>query len=295
MVRSLVYSSPAFSATSLATVSSIVKHILASKHDRPNAFGAKIPVTSYLNIAAWEFRLQDYHDSDIVKFLRFGWPINYTADTLPETSVSNHPSAISFSDHVDYYIATELEHGAIAGPFHYNPLPRPLITSPLQTVPKRGSTKRRVVMDLSFPPSHSVNSGIPDNSYLNEHYKLRLPGIDRLCQFILQHGRGCLLYKLDLQRAYRQLPIDPKDYLYIGFRHRNMLYFDTRCPFGLKTSAMICQRTTKAVVHCFTQAGFFRGCLSRRLLWCGRSSPSSPCLSEFEGSATRTWSSDVTR
>ena len=180
MVRSLVYSSPASSSTSLASVSSIVKHILASKHDRFNAFGAKIPVSSSLNIAAWESRLQDYHDSDIVKLLRFGWTINYTADTLPEASVSNHPSAITFSDHVDYYIATELEHGATAGPFYCNPLPRPLICSPLQTVPKRGSTKRRVVMDLSFPPSHSVNSGFPDNSYLNEHYKLRLPGIDRL-------------------------------------------------------------------------------------------------------------------
>ena len=200
--------------------------------------------------------MHDYHDPNIVKFLRYGWPINYTADTLPEASSSNHSSAVFFSEHVDYYIATELDHGAIAGPFLHNPLPRPLITSPLQTVPKRGSTKRRVVMDLSFPASHSVNSGIPDNSYLNEHYKLRLPRIDRLCQFILQHGRGCLLYKLDLQRAYRQLPIDPKDYFYLGFRHRNMLYYDTRCPFGLRTSAMICQRTTKAAVYCFTKAGF---------------------------------------
>lgn len=126
---------------------------------------------------------------------------------------------------------------------------------PLCTVPKRGSTKRRVVMDLSFPPSCSVNSGIPDDSYLDEHYKLRLPGIDRLCQFILQHGRGCLLYKLDLQRAYRQLPIDPKDYFYLGFRH-NMLYFDTRCPFGLRTSTMICQRTTKVVLYWFTKSVF---------------------------------------
>ena len=175
---------------------------------------------------------------------------------MPESTLANHPSAISFSEHADYYITTELEHGAIAGPFIHNPLPRQLICSPLQTVPKRGSTKRRFVMDLSFPPSRSVNSGIPHDSYLDEHYKLRLPGIDRLCQFILQHGRGCLLYKLDLQRAYRQLPIDPKDYFYLGFRHNNMLYFDTRCPFGLRTSAMICQRTTKAVVHCFTKSGF---------------------------------------
>ena len=238
------------------SVSPIVKHILASKHDSPNAFGAKVPVDTSLNIPAWDSRLHDYHDSDIVNFLRFGWPINYTADILPESSLSNHPSAISFSKHVDYYIATELGHGAIAGPFIHNPLPSPLICSPLQTVLKRGSTKRRVVMDLSFPPSRSVNSGIPDDSYLDEHYKLRLPGIDRLCQFILQHGRGCLLYKLDLQRAYRQLPIDPKDYFYLGFRHNNLLYFDTRCPFGLRTSAMICQRTTKAVVHCFTKSGY---------------------------------------
>ena len=206
---------------------------------------------------AWEFRLQDYHDSNIVKFLRYGWPINYTADKFPESSSSNHPSALSYSEHVDYYIATELELGGIVGPFIHNPLPRSLICSPLQTVPKRGSTKRCVVMDLSFPPSCSVNSGIPDNTYLDEHYKLRLPGIDRLCEFILQHGRGCLLYKLDLQRAYRQLPIDTKDYFYLGFRHKNMFYFDTRCPFGLRTSAMICQRTTKAVVHCFTALGFF--------------------------------------
>ena len=111
-------------------------------------------------------------------------------------------------------------------------------------------------MDLSFPPHASVNIGIPDSSYLNEPYKLRLPGIDRLCEFILQLGQGCLLYKLDLQRAYRQIPIDPKDYHMLGFRFNNLLYFDTRCPFGLKTSAMICQRTTKAVVHCFTQLGF---------------------------------------
>ena len=77
-----------------------------------------------------------------------------------------------------------------------------------------------------------------------------------MCEFIPQLGQGCLLYKLDLQRAYRQILIDPKDYHLLGFRFNNVLYFDTRCPFDLKTSAMICQRSTKAVVHCFTQLGF---------------------------------------
>ena len=91
---------------------------------------------------------------------------------------------------------------------------------------------------------------------INQSIKLRLPAIDRLCQFILHHGRGCLLYKKDLRRAYRQFPIDLKDYHLQGFTFNGRLYFDTRCPFGLRTSAMICQRTTSAVICIFTQHGY---------------------------------------
>lgn len=42
----------------------------------------------------------------------------------------------------------------------------------------------------------------------------------------------------------------------LGFNFDNQFYFDTRCPFGLRTSAMICQWTTKAVIYIFTQSGF---------------------------------------
>ena len=162
---------------------------------------------------------------------------------------------MAFPDHVRHYIQTELSFGAIAGPFSTNPLRKPLVCSPLQTVPKRGSSKRQVVLDLSFPPTVSVNSGIPLNSYQDSPFKLRLPGIDRLCELILAKGRGCCVYKKDLQRAYRQFPIDPKDYYLLGFTFDNHIYFDTRRPFGLRTSAMICQRTTKAVIY-FHAAGF---------------------------------------
>ena len=59
-----------------------------------------------------------------------------------------------------------------------------------------------------------------------------------------------------LRRAYRQFPVDPKDYNLLGFCYKGKFYFDTRCPFGLRSSAMICQRMTKAVVHIFTEQGF---------------------------------------
>lgn len=238
------------------STTAIIQHMIVTSTGLPNALKARLPVQTNLNVDAWDHFLTDYHDGKVSLFLRYGWPINYTKDSLPRSSHKNHPSADNFPQHVEYYINTELSYNAIAGPFDQNPLHQDLICSPLQTVPKRGSTTRRVVMDLSFPEGLAVNNGIPSNIYMEEPYKLRLPGIDRLCTFILQHGQGCFIYKKDLKRAYRQLPVDPKDYNLLGFTFNNKYYFDMRCPFGLRSSAMICQRTTSAVIHIFSQLGF---------------------------------------
>ena len=101
-----------------------------------------------------------------------------------------------------------------------------------------------------------MNDGIPRNTYLDTDFSLYLPGIDRLREFIIAKGKGCLIYKKDLKRAYRQFPIDPKDYKYLGFQWDGQIYFDIRCPFGLRSSALICQRSTKAVIYTFTNEGF---------------------------------------
>ena len=108
-----------------------------------------------------------------------------------ESGHENKTLALAFPDHVRHYIQTELSFAAIAGPFSTNPLNKPLVCCPLHTVPKRGSSKRRVLLDLSFPPTFYVNSGIPLNSYQDSPFKLRLPGIDRLCELILAKGQGC--------------------------------------------------------------------------------------------------------
>ena len=179
--------------------------------------------------------------NSFLEFLKYGWPINYCSTQLPHSTLRNHLSALAFADHVRHYIETELSFDAIAGPFSDNPLRQPLVLcSPLQTVPKRGSSKRRVVMDLSYPPFSSVNSGIPSTTYLDSPFKLRLPGIDRLCEFILSKGRGCYFNSL-----IANCQLTPKTIIF-NFNFDNHLYFDFRCPFGLRSSAKICQRTTKA-------------------------------------------------
>lgn len=89
-----------------------------------------------------------------------------------------------------------------------------------------------------------------------ETFKLRLLGIDALLEIVLLKGRHCHLFKMDLSRAYRQLRIDPRDYHLLGYRHNGfLLYFDIAPPFGLRSSAMMCQRTTSAVMHMYQVLG----------------------------------------
>ena len=130
--------------------SAVVRRLIASCHNQPNAFGAKLLVPTSLLLTNWRTLLSNYSDKIVVDFLPYGWPINYTTSTLPASSLHNHPSASHFDSHVQAYIDTELAWNAIARPLEYLPFFDDFVCSPLQTVPKRGSPTSRVVMDLSF-------------------------------------------------------------------------------------------------------------------------------------------------
>lgn len=144
-----------------------------------------MPVPTALNIHKWYHLLHDFDDKIVVEFLTDGWLINYQSLQLPPPIQHNHPSALAFMDHVHTYIKAELCFNAIPGHFLKNPLQQHLICSPLQTILKCGSIKCHMVMDLSYPPSFSVKSGIPLSIYLDSPCQFYLPWIDRLCEFNL--------------------------------------------------------------------------------------------------------------
>jgi hypothetical protein len=106
-------------------------------------------------------------------------------------------------------------------------------------------------MDCSFPKEASVNLGIDNTTFLGEDYKLELPSVDRIISQINTIGRGALLFKRDLRRAYRQFPVDPFDWNYLGFSFKRKIYFDKRLTMGLRSAATGCQRATKVVGYIF--------------------------------------------
>ena len=106
------------------------------------------------------------------------------------------------------------------------------------------------MVDLSWPRSMSVNDGIPHNDYLGKPINLTLPTIDYMSSRVRELGPGCYLYKLDLSRGYRQLRLDPLDWPIMSIRHSGNIYMDLCPPFGLRTAAMMMERTT--MTDCYT-------------------------------------------
>ncbi|XP_067655879.1 uncharacterized protein [Haliotis asinina] len=122
-------------------------------------------------------------------------------------------------------------------------------TSPLNTVPKSDKVRRRVVVDLSSDGGSGVNKWIPKDSYLGQNGKLQYPSVDDLVEIVKVKGKGCLLFKRDLKRAYRQIPVDPGDINLFGYKWQHHLFVDRVLAMGLRSAAYICQRVINAVAY----------------------------------------------
>ena len=119
----------------------------------------------------------------------------------------------------------------------------------MMTREKKDPGQFRVILDLSFPPGDSVNGQINKHLLEGAPYKLHLPTPLDLANLITKKGKGALLFKLDLARAYRQLPSDPWDWPLLGISWDDQYYFDRAIPFGVRHGAMACQRVTNALCH----------------------------------------------
>ena len=103
-------------------------------------------------------------------------------------------------------------------------------------------------MDLSWPPDHSVNddisSGLASISYAS---------VDEAVQLILHLGRGTQLAKLDLEKAYRNVPVHPQDHHLLAISWAGDYYVDRALPFGLGSAPKIFSAVADVVawaIHC---------------------------------------------
>ena len=210
-----------------------------------NQFGCCIPVRSAWNLTQFEHLLtQAKLDCEVIEWLRYGFPVSWQENTvqlIPATT--NHMGAMLFPQCIDAYFEKEIQLGATMGLFTIPPFLNRIGISPLSSHPKRETVQRRIILDLSFPFGNSVNDGIDKDYYCGQKVKLVYPSVDTLAERIVQlkqkHNGTVLLYKRDLSRYFRQVPLCPMDYSLIGMRWRNFLFFDKFMPMGLRSACFV--------------------------------------------------------
>ena len=221
----------------------------------PNYVHKSVLVISSLNLEAWEKYYDIYAPSDpnLLDQLRYGFPTGVDDPSKLCVPFTNHATARSHPDIVEAYINKHLESGAIFGPFDSNPLNENIVVSPLQ-VAFSSTGKARVCNDLSYGQC-SVNSLISSNweEYPGYTGDLELPKIDALVQAVLDRGPGCKIWKTDYSAYYKQLNTDPGDISHLAFAYDRKVYFESRLPFGLRSSCLSAQRVSNAVVLIFNK------------------------------------------
>ena len=105
-------------------------------------------------------------------------------------------------------------------------------------------------MDLSAPKGKSVNDGID-----NDLCSLSYISIDHAAEAIVSKGKGTYLAKVDIQSAYRIVPVHPEDRPLLGMSWEGSLYFDAVLPFGLCSAPKIFTAIADALQWIVNNAG----------------------------------------
>ena len=194
-----------------------------------------------LKLPAWEAALQAHPDKAfsclIVKGIREGFRIGFNRACPLRSASRNNPSATKHSSVVSEYLAKELKLGRMLGPFQ----PGSVSSLPVYqinrfgVIPKGHNTgKWRLITDLSFPPGSSVNDGIePDLCSLS------YTSVEQVAEVAASHGRGALLAKMDVEAAYRLIPVHPQDHPLQAVQWGGAIYIDPMLSFGLRSAPKI--------------------------------------------------------
>ena len=87
--------------------------------------------------------------------------------------------------------------------------------------------------------------------------KLKFPTLDDITECVQKLKGNCLLYTIDLQRAFRHLKLDPKDINYTGLMYLENYYVDIAVLFGYRHVSVCMQRVTDSIRIIMHQEGYF--------------------------------------
>lgn len=192
-----------------------------------------------LVVSEWERELRGHPDREyaeyILRGIREGFRIGFEYENHAHISASsNMKSASQNPEVIDRYIANEVRLGRVIGPLNGEQCPA-IHVSRFGVIPKGHQLgKWRLIVDLSHPQGASVNDGI-EKELCSLHYS----SVEEAVRRVINLGPGTQMAKLDIESAYRIVPVHPQDRLLLGMRWKESLYVESALPFGLRSAPKI--------------------------------------------------------
>ncbi len=84
---------------------------------------------------------------------------------------------------------------------------------------------------------------------------LAYTSVDNVAREIVRRGQGALMAKIDIQQAYRNVPIYPWDRTLLGMKWKEVVYIDKVLPFGLRSAPIIFSALADALTWIIKQKG----------------------------------------
>ncbi len=221
----------------------------------PHSVHALCAVATPLRAHVWEKALRGHPDRAFSRYvcegLREGFRIGFRRGTPLRSASSNKPSALLHPEVVSAYIRRELALKRMLGPFPTEGFHPDLHISKVGVVPKGHEPgKWRLITDLSFPQGRSVNDGI-DSSLCSLTYTT----VDTVADAVFRLGRGALMGKVDIESAYRLIPVHPQDRPLLAVSWDGGVYVDPMLPFGLCSAPKIFNSVADALHWVLREAG----------------------------------------
>ena len=145
--------------------------------------------------------------------------------------------------------------GGLVGPFTKTPFVEWCHVSPLMTQPKADPQDRRVITDLTYPNTSSVNAYIRKNTVMGLTNSHSLPTVDAVVDRILKLGPSAYMFTIDVSRAYKNFKSCPLDWPLLVINWDSNYYIDVTMPFGVRASSGHMQRVADAIVAILGRMG----------------------------------------
>ena len=214
-------------------------------------------VSSPLKVQSWEAILRPHPDKAFSQYLlrgiREGFRIGFNRNSPLKSASQNMQSARDHPEVIQQYIDNECSLGRMMGPFgaqeaaaftNYH-------VSRFGVIPKGHNTgKWRLITDLSFPPGESVNDGV-DPALCSLSYTT----VEQVAEVAACLGNGALLAKIDIESAYRLVPVHPSDRPLQAVCWKGGIYFALMLPFGLRSAPKIFNAVADALEWHLRQQG----------------------------------------